>query len=92
MKRKAQSFTFCRCGVPYEFACKCPEDVLERFSAQLPLGQRIFYIGDFIAWMDKEFGEVEKDFGVSLEELINTVLNLDGVEEIGDSAYKTPFE
>lgn len=77
----------CDCGVPWELPCKCPEKILERFSDYHfeKHGTQCFYYEDFYSWIVGEFGLGEAS-------LVNDVLNLNGVEELGDSAYKTPYE
>lgn len=74
----------CDCGIPWEKLCQCPENILESFS--LEFKQKIFYYEDFAKWMENRYSKE------NCRKLINDVLNLEGVQEIGDSAYKTPYE
>jgi len=74
----------CKCGMPWEEPCKCPENILERFSIGLP--NQIFYYETLGRWVIELYGEADA-VGI-----INDVLNVEGVIEIGDSAYKTPYE
>lgn len=77
--------TFCACKELWENPCKCPESIMERFSVEVVNSHRVFYFADFEKWMIKEFGTYDTDLG-------NQVLSLEGVEEIGDIGYKTPYE
>lgn len=75
----------CACGIPWEEPCRCPEKVLESFS--LHCGQRVFYFEQFHHWMQNSFGE-----NPECDTLINQVLNLDGVIELGTDMYEIPYE
>ena len=57
--------------------------MLERFT--LEHGGQCFYFTDFNNWVFLEFGMYDND-------IIQSVLNLDGVIELGDSAYQSPYE
>lgn len=75
--------TFCKCGIPWELPCRCPESVLERFSHEH--GYQRFYFEDLNNWVLSEFGAYDNA-------IIQSVLNLDGIIELGDSAYQSPYE
>jgi hypothetical protein len=77
--------SYCACGELWEFPCKCPENVLERFSETVLSANRAFYFDTFREWMIAEFGKYDAD-------LCNTVLNLEGVVELGTDMYRTPYE
>ena len=83
MRQDRLSPTVCRCGVPWELPCKCPESVLERLTTYH--GSQCFYFEDFKKWVVAEFGTPDND-------IIQSTLNLDGIVELGDSAYQSPFE
>ncbi len=75
--------TVCKCGIPWESPCRCPEDVLERFTHEH--GGSVFYFTDLNNWVFLEFSTYDND-------IIQSVLNIDGVIELGDSAYQSPYE
>jgi len=77
--------TFCKCGELWESPCKCPEEVLSRFSHTIKNERRVFYFDTFHKWMVEEFGGYDPALG-------NTVLNLGGVVELGADMYQTPYE
>ena len=74
--------TVCKCGIFWELPCKCPESVLERFT--LSHGYRRFYFEDLKYWVATEFGLPD-------DAIVQSVLNLDGIIELGDSAYQPPY-
>ncbi len=75
--------TVCACGIPWEWPCKCPESVLERFT--IDHGYQCFYFEDLKYWVATEFGYAD-------DSIVQSVLNLDGIIELGDSAYQSPYE
>ena len=75
----------CACGVPWEYPCRCPERVLSRFSETLEGHSQCFYFDTFRGWMREEFGAYDPTLG-------DSVLNLDGVIELGADGYQTPYE
>lgn len=73
----------CKCGELWEEPCKCPEEILCRFSETLDT--QMFNFETFRKWFEEEFGMYNSTLG-------NKVLNLEGVDEAGVDSYKTPYE
>lgn len=73
----------CDCGEPWELPCRCPERLIEEFTVYNKY--HVFYYTNFADWMLERFGELDQG-------LINDCLNLEGIIELGDSAYQSPFE
>lgn len=46
---------------------------------------QIFHRDSLAAWVDDEFGPGHAS-------LVNVIINIDGVDPLGDSFYKTPYE
>ena len=80
--------TVCECGIPWEEMCQCPEHILEYFSDYHAdkTNSPVFYYEDILKWLTTNYGET------TAKDLINDVLNLEGVVELGDSMYLTPYE
>lgn len=85
--------TVCKCGTPWALPCKCPENVLERFTNDRT--SRCFYFEELKRWVVAEFGSADESTiqkALNIEDIVQSVLNLDGVVELGDGAYQSPFE
>ena len=79
--------TFCKCGEMWEHPCKCPENILERFIEQH--GKKKFTHNDLCKWVQSEFKDCND---LQLKAIVHTIVNIGGVEYLGNSIYKTPYE
>ncbi|WP_415912264.1 hypothetical protein [Neptuniibacter sp. QD37_11] len=59
-----------------------PESLLARFTQDH--GRSCFWYTDLDVWLQKELGEASV-------RVINAILNLEGVIELGDVGYKSPY-
>lgn len=73
----------CKCGIPWEEPCKCPEKILEAFTDHIE--QQIFHFEDFKKWLVNIYGD-------NCSKLSNTVLGLNGVEKLANNTYRSPYE